>query len=779
MNGKYKFKMILNFSDFKRNYFLKLFDQKKKIEGEEIYFEFPQEIFQEFQYFLPTKIYILNQEGKQIMDFDFNLLKTKNTYHLLSEGGHRELYELLFYDEEKIELFVDNKEIKEFDMLSKFKRYSLVNIRNYNIKVNGTEINIGNFLPNTNLDGKSFQLSFYDIKNKYIVSKKIMAKEKMEFSTFYEKYINEIHDMSLNFSELKENSINFEETASNFFEKHIIIFNRIYSELNLSIPKKQLEEMIKEVEYLDFIYSFLKIKVFYIYYTYNNIDFDKFIKLFEYLEAFYNKLKDDESYKIYEKISVLLHLAELFNIVKKCDIFLQTNLHYIKVDNIEKNSVIYLALEFLNKFINDLNEESPSYFKLIEINSGIGFYKGNEIFSFDMIDISELKNHLKETIPSVICFYSLNNITNIGFTNPAIIGACINESKIFTSSEKFSLDKNCFDKRKFEVKNVAMKLALNLKHECFGHIKFQFHSHFCKKEISKTPRKCFDNKVLKKLVPIQKEIKDNTINILTKKKESDSGSYLESSYGKLYGTKMYTFVYLYKLKNIGALLDQPELFCDREKLIKLQKYAFYKFCFEKKEARKIEKEKDENEKANNEKKEAEKKEKEKIGIEKSETEKSENKKKINNIKGKEKEELEKEEKKSENGEQNEENLNKFNFDEELEYLINFFENDPKKKSIIKITEETSDILTIGKPSKFNKLLRKKRARSISKTNDDNNSIQTSEDEETTKPENKKKKKYKLYKAKDREKLIDLLNKDLSDSERIYYMKLFLETTYKE
>ena len=141
--------------------------------------------------------------------------------------------------------------------------------------------------------------------------------------------------------------------------------------------------------------------------------------------------------------------------------------------------------------------------------------------------------------------------------------------------------------------------------------------------------------------------------------------------------------------------------------------------------------------------------------------------------------MEKEEKKSENGEQNEENRNEFNFDEELEYLINFFENDPKKNSIIKIKEETSDILTIGKPTKIKKLLGQKRERSISKTNDDNNSIQTSEDEETTEPENKKKKKFKLYKAKDREKLIDLLNKDLSDSERIYYMKLFLETTYKE
>ena len=64
-------------------------------------------------------------------EIHIKFIKRKNTYDLLSLGGQKELYELLFYDEDKIELIVDEKEIKEYDSISKFKRFSLINIKNY------------------------------------------------------------------------------------------------------------------------------------------------------------------------------------------------------------------------------------------------------------------------------------------------------------------------------------------------------------------------------------------------------------------------------------------------------------------------------------------------------------------------------------------------------------------------------------------------------------------------------------------------------------------------
>ena len=103
----------------------------------------------------------------------------KNTYHLFV-GGQMELYELLFYRE-------DNEEIKEFNSFAQFKRFSQINIGNYEIKINETIINLKEFLYK---NGNSFQLSFYDINNKYrnfeinrIPEKKI---DTTQFLNFYQ-----------------------------------------------------------------------------------------------------------------------------------------------------------------------------------------------------------------------------------------------------------------------------------------------------------------------------------------------------------------------------------------------------------------------------------------------------------------------------------------------------------------------------------------------------------------------------------------------------------------
>ena len=141
-----------------------------------------------------------------------------------------------------------------------------------------------------------------------------------------------------------------------------------------------------------------------------------------------------------------------------------------------------------------------------------------------MINLSELKNHLRELFPSVICFYTFEKVDNAAFHYPVIMGISVNESDLFEDCEKFSLDKNCFNEKRYDVKNVAMILAQNMSHECFCHVKFQIHSDFCDKEINETPKKCFDNKLLKKLVGINNSIKNNTINILANNDKSDSGT---------------------------------------------------------------------------------------------------------------------------------------------------------------------------------------------------------------------------------------------------------------
>ena len=78
----------------------------------------------------------------------------------------------------------------------------------------------------------------------------------------------------------------------------------------------------------------------------------------------------------------------------------------------------------------------------------------------------------------------------------------MNKSKLCENGENFKLNINYSENENEQIKNIAMKLVERLMHECFGHSKFQFHSRLCEKKTCNTPKKCFDNKVLKELVRI-------------------------------------------------------------------------------------------------------------------------------------------------------------------------------------------------------------------------------------------------------------------------------------
>ena len=107
------------------------------------------------------------------------------------------------------------------------------------------------------------------------------------------------------------------------------------------------------------------------------------------MKEIYNRLEKEHDYTIYEKISVLMSFTELFNKQKSCEHFLQYNFYYLKNSKIIIYPIISLAAKFINDFINNLDEESPSYFKLIELNSNYGYYPNSKIFSYDIISLSD------------------------------------------------------------------------------------------------------------------------------------------------------------------------------------------------------------------------------------------------------------------------------------------------------------------------------------------------------------------------------------------------------
>ena len=77
MDESCKFKIILHSSNFKEIHYLKIFEQKNKIEGKEINFDLAKDKFNQFDISLPSKINLLNSKCEEMIDFTLNLLREK------------------------------------------------------------------------------------------------------------------------------------------------------------------------------------------------------------------------------------------------------------------------------------------------------------------------------------------------------------------------------------------------------------------------------------------------------------------------------------------------------------------------------------------------------------------------------------------------------------------------------------------------------------------------------------------------------------------------------
>ena len=586
MSKNFNVKFILHFNiKPTNNIYLSLFRKKQLINDKYIInFEVPLDKFSDFQIFLPAKLNIINQNGTIIKDYTLNLLKGNNTYHLF-DGCVYALYELIFYNEDEIKISVGDVEITDYDQCSKFKRFGLININNRIIKINNIEINLEYFEPDISGNANSFQFSFYNITKKYIVSKIIQIPQKKSIFNYYENEYHTLSQFSQKLINLKQEiKINKNETLFN--EKYGLLFNNyIYyfkkmKELNLILPKKYLQNIINDDKYVTLFYYITQLMIFYIFSTCNDKNVYNFCKIFDYIEVIYNQLLKDKLER-FETISILMNLKVLFDKLRSCEKFINIKFHYIKIAEIKKNTIMDLSLKFLNDYIDNLNEESPSFLNLVEINSGYGYFKNEKMFIFDMIGLSDLKAHLKEMIPSIICFYTLKDIDNNAMTNLITGGVFINEAKLYECYETIGLNEEIPKGKENESKNIAMKLSEDLMHECFGHKKFKSQPILYESSKIDTPFKCIKKGKIKKLVSFKTQKKKNRINILYSNERSDSGNFFESSFDKLKNTQYYTFTYLKNIKDKGKLIDNPHLFYDINKLDKLQKYVYYKWLFEK------------------------------------------------------------------------------------------------------------------------------------------------------------------------------------------------------
>lgn len=533
----------------------------------------------------------------KISDEYFNKnMETLKICFIVSSGKiKRKFYVDLFYGINNWYLFIDNlgksyqlffKNLKDIIIVPENSRYSintfdsnetlnrkrivLINYCYDYININETIISLNSFLPPRKNSNFSFNYSFYDLTQKLILSKVYKGDKKLNF----EKKINKIKPIILKlFTSLtKLNQIETEDEYKLKYSK-IKKYNLKKFKFHLNISKEILETIIND-NFLNFEYK--KEFVFIILNFRNNIpniSLNDYKDLCKFVFNNLNKISNDKDLTNYQKLFIIEQFTlccSKFNNIKE---FINCDFEYYIISKAETNSILFFVYQFIKQFIKDLKEEHKAFYKLLEIDGGVSYYKGNGFYSFDLKNLKEIKSHLNEIMGDIICFYNNDDISNCSFCSKNLKYATINKKNLPKISN-IKFDKTLNENNIIEGKKIAIKIIINYFHEIPGHIKFGFSNY----EYINSPNKCVDkNNNIQTLVPFNENKKgDNIIKILAEGQKSDSGSFFELIYGKEGET------YIKDLMDSSdcywKIIDRVDLFLQNISI--LSKYIRYKIIFE-------------------------------------------------------------------------------------------------------------------------------------------------------------------------------------------------------
>ena len=272
--------------------------------------------------------------------------------------------------------------------------------------------------------------------------------------------------------------------------KEKILINKYFNKLDFLKSKSELEKNFNNEKYIDFFYQILVHKLLIFKKYKNNKDLKEAIDNFHQFKV---KLDLDKDLKIYQKVFGLIQYNYIY---KKYNC---SNTSYIKIKDAKKNSIIYQAIEFFKRFISNLDEDSPVFFKLLEINSKYGYSNGNTFYNFSLLNVEDIKEILTELIPEVIYFFEQDTSTKAFiFSMTGTLG--INKKYLFENYKEMNLIENYDENDKENTENIAMKIARYLIHEQCGNSKFKNKSDI-KIDIN-SPIKCISEGKIKKLTSL-------------------------------------------------------------------------------------------------------------------------------------------------------------------------------------------------------------------------------------------------------------------------------------
>ena len=509
--------------------------------------------------------------------FIINLYPCLNViYVYLNDLGLISL-ELIFLNKDE-DILIDNEKLIYDTNNNNFRKRIVLVGKRLGFKLGKKNFEPHRYLSGVNIDNNnSFQLSFYS--KTLIVAKPIkIYKKKINFQYFYEKFIERIAEFDSDFKAIfDEHNQNTEKEIPELINKNKNIIEQ-FNKLNFTKSLSVLKNEFNNNEYIDFIYKILINKIIKYHWKDRN-DNKKIVESIKSLDILKNKIMNDINLEIYQKIFGVIEIFFIYNRYYNIDKNVLNTIKYIQTKNIAKDSVIGIAIDFIINYINELNEESPVFFKILEINSNFGYAHDKKVYTFNLLSVDDVKKHLKEIIPKEIFFYKVNsNISASNYSQTGILS--INEFKLYENLKEIPLDTPINQSEIENGHSLAMRIARIFLHEIIGQKKFRDKA----PNKIKSPLKIVSNNKIKTLtyaLSTEKPEDDYIKILLSKKKDKgDSGHVLDIPYGFAYH-RIPTMYCISLLKNSGKLISHPELFVHKDKIEILKEYVKEKYYCEK------------------------------------------------------------------------------------------------------------------------------------------------------------------------------------------------------
>lgn len=529
-----------------------------KIDSSEKLYDIPEDIFKFDKSKQTISIELYSSSKNLLNKINFNVHYGLNHVYIEKEGDGKALnFEMVFKSFNNLKVYNNGYEFKELDNYNtnNRKKLTILNYRFNDISINDIILHL---LENIKIKSDFYQFSLNFGDNNLIVQPNediqkpelhILMKKKSKLNSFFKKIQG-----------LFENSFNYKQ---NYFEIYKSYKDTIeIGNFRLNGTNAFLDDYFKDnnIELaVIFKYSILKLFLRGRKKYSNSLDFWK--NTVDIYSAFYNDINGNEL-KIYEKIILLSRIGDILYYCRDIESLKKINIKYIILSKIQKDSIIDKTRIFYNDFVSNLSENSKIFNYLLNLDSGIGYYKGEITYTFDMTNLETIKMHLKELFPNILIFYYYNNrvLANTNKGKPYI---AINRMHFFQKNPSYeeSLDKFIKDKDINIIKDMSINLFVLLLHEAMGHNKLSYNKNLC---IS--PAKIVkENNILIKLKKYSEYCfnKENEEYILSHNNESrgESGSYIELAYGK-FGRQLITNIML-DITDKSKLLTRADLFTDK------------------------------------------------------------------------------------------------------------------------------------------------------------------------------------------------------------------------